>query len=103
MIETNIFQPILQQRTYRKISQLSKELDMKRKRLERFVQGALSTEDLTVSEYPPCRIMIPFKDLFTGKSTVKKEYTLRRGVTFYEDKERIRLGSGGKIHFACVS
>ena len=73
MIETNIFQPILRQRTYRKISQLSKELDMKRKRLERFVQGALSTENLTVSEYPPCRIMIPFKDLFTGKSTVKKQ------------------------------
>ena len=33
----------------------------------------------------------PFKDLFTGKSTVKKEYTLRRGVTFYEDKKEFAL------------
>jgi len=54
---------LLQKRTYRKIAYLSRELCMKRSRLERFVAGRLAKSDLTVAEYKTLAAHPTFSDL----------------------------------------
>jgi hypothetical protein len=77
---------LLKQRTYRKIAQLAKELDMKRSRLERFVAGQLAKSDLTVAEYETLSLHPIFSDLLDRPDDEgRKKFTIANAVTYKHD------------------
>ena len=75
----------LKERTRRKISQLSVDLKINRKRLERWVDGALSCDDLLISEYQAIQSHELFKDL------IGSEYLPYHIKSFLPDQDQLEF------------
>jgi len=81
---------LLKKRTYRKIAHLSKELAMKRSRLERFIGGELVRADLTLAEFELLSAHPTFADvLHQNEDETRKKFSVGNSVKYKtDDRER---------------
>lgn len=78
---------LLKERTHRKVATLSKELDMKRARLEKFIAGELSKFELTVKEWGVLSRHPVFQDLLGDPSEDnRKVFTVQTSVCFKQNE-----------------
>ena len=80
---------LLHQKTHRKLSPLAVELGVSRKRLEKFISGEISEQDLTLKEHRNLKSHPIFEDILDNgfsPAPKNKQFTLRRGLKFFPNK-----------------
>ena len=80
---------LLHQKTHRKLSPLAVELGVSRKRLEKFISGEISEQDLTLKEHQNLKAHPIFADILANDffpTPKNKQFTLRRGLKYFPNK-----------------